>query len=320
MHQSKKIKLAFTYLVKQDTATWEETTISLSLLHANILRRLKVSYSIILFTEGKPPPGIQKNLDSLMAKMTVKPIYKQINLREYVNRTESENNLDFPNPSNCKYFFSAGYRDMCQFFSLDVLDDAIYDDATYFVRVDTDSFFLDVSKKLIRELSSLNCDYAFLKNTVQIEDKAVSVGFGHHLYHYVSTSHSPSLYSNDWESICQQATMAPLMYYTNFEIVRIDWARSSSHRELIQSIKSSEGIYKYRWGDNIIRYYAIHLLSATKKELTGALYKHSGIYDSRKLIRFLLSKLYLALTGKAHFNNFEKDFSILDQLFIGLNK
>ena len=81
---------------------------------------------------------------------------------------------------------------------------------------------------------------------------------------------------------------------------------------------SSKGIYNYRWGDAIIRYYIVNLLGARKKALHGCLYKHSGLYDSRNIIRILLMKCYSKLRNRLYQNNYERKISKLDKLFLGI--
>ena len=77
----------------------------------------------------------------------------------------------------------------------------------------------------------------------------------------------------------------------------------------MQHLISSKGIYNYRWGDAIIRYYIVNLLGAKQKPLTGCLYKHSGLYDSRNIIRILLMKCYSKLRNRLYQNNYERKLS-----------
>ena len=86
----------------------------------------------------------------------------------------------------------------------------------------------------------------------------------------------------------------------------------------MKHIINSKGIYNYRWGDAIIRYYVVYLLNAKTTSLKGCLYKHSGLYDSRNIIRVLFMKIYAKLRGRLHKNNFERKLSRIDRLFLGV--
>tara|TARA_B100000073_G_scaffold347802_1_gene363411 strand:- start:3751 stop:4362 length:612 start_codon:yes stop_codon:yes gene_type:complete len=201
---------------------------------------------------------------------------------------------------------------------MDVFNDENLVNSNYFVRVDTDSFFLDVRDNFIKQLNNLNCDYAYLANTDQIEDKAVTVGFGKCLYNFCKKNSKNKILSKNYFEICTEATLKPRLFYTNFEVVNLDWAKSKNHKNLVQHIFSFEGIYNYRWGDSIIRYYSVKLLKANVKILSGCLYKHSGMYDSRNNLRKFITKMYSKFTQKLHRNNYEETLSVLDNLFLGI--
>ena len=98
----------------------------------------------------------------------------------------------------------------------------------------------------------------------------------------------------------------------------IKWARSINHKKIMKHIINSKGIYNHRWGDAIIRYYVVNLLNAKTISLKGCLYKHSGLYDSRNIIRVFLMKIYAKLRGRLYANNFERKLTKIDRLFLGV--
>ena len=110
----------------------------------------------------------------------------------------------------------------------------------------------------------------------------------------------------------------PKIFYTNFEIVKLSWARSNEHKKFLKYIVNSKGIYNFRWGDALIRYYVVNLLGFSIKELKGCLYKHSGIYDSRNFFQILLTKSYSKIRNRLYKNIYEKRLSKLDKLFLGV--
>ena len=312
-------KFAFTYLVKQDRKNWAELETSLKLLHKNILNKLNCNYKIIIFCEGEAIKEVKDLVDYLTKKEKINIFLKKISLRKYVKRNIKGKYIrEFPHAADCTAITSLGYRDMCKFFAFDVFFDKCLDETEYFVRLDTDSFFIYTNKKFINKLESLKYEYAYIANTIQTEDKAVSLGFGKCLYSFCKNNNNTFFQGRDYLKLCQEATLRPKIFYTNFEIVKINWARSNRHKKMMFHIIRSKGIYNYRWGDALIRYYVVNLLSASKVSLKGCLYKHSGLYDSRNPIRVFLMKAYSKVRGRLHKNNYQNKVSKFDKLFLGI--
>lgn len=56
-------------------------------------------------------------------------------------------------------------------------------------------------------------------------------------------------------------------YYNNFEIMKIEFFHKTHVREWIQMIDATHGIYKYRWGDAILRYLTLALFARSDQIL-----------------------------------------------------
>ena len=312
-------KFAFTYLVKEDPKTWSDFLISLELLYKKILISLGCEYKIIIFCEGEPIKNVKNFITYLSKEKNITVHIKKISLQKYVKRKNSDPFIkNFPSAANCKLSTSLGYRDMCKFFAIDVFFDKELDDVEYFIRLDTDSFFISTTNNFISDLQKIDCDYGYIKNTIQKEDKAVSLGFGKCLYEFCYKNRANFFKYKKFINICQDATLNPKIFYTNFEIVKLSWARSNEHKKFLKYIVNSKGIYNFRWGDALIRYYTVNLLDSTIKELKGCLYKHSGIYDSRNRFQVLLTKSYSKIRNRLYKNIYEKRLSLLDKLFLGV--
>ena len=312
-------KFAFTYLIKQDNKTWHDFEISLQLLFKSILNKLICNYKIIVFCEGEPNKKIKSSINYFLKEKNINIIFQKINLSSYVKRKKNDNYIKaFPHAADCRLATSLGYRDMCKFFAYDVFFDKNLQDAEYFVRLDSDSYFIHTNSSFINNLESFNSDYGYIYKTIQKEDKAVSLGFGKCLYNFFKKSESYSSKRKNYFSFCQDATLNPKIFYTNFEIVKLSWAKSNWHSGIMKHIIRSKGIYNYRWGDALIRYYVINLLGASIKPLKGCLYKHSGIYDSRNIFKRLITKSYSKIRKRLHINKYEKKLSILDKIFLGI--
>ena len=313
-------KFAFTYLVKEDPRTWSDFLISLRLLYKNILNSLTCKYKIIIFCEAEPSKKIKVFLDFLSKEKNISIHIEKISLQKYVKRKNSDPFIkNFPSAANCKLSTSLGYRDMCKFFAIDVFFDKELDDVEYFIRLDTDSFFISTTNKFISDLQKIDSDYGYIKNTIQKEDKAVSLGFGKCLYKFCYKNRTNFFKNKKFINICQDATLKPKIFYTNFEIVKLSWARSNKHKKFLRYIVNSKGIYNFRWGDALIRYYVVNLLGASLLELKGCLYKHSGLYDSRNFLQILLTKSYSKIRNRLYKNIYERHLSKLDKLFLGVS-
>ncbi len=311
-------KFAFTYLVKQDKKTWSDFHYSLILLDNNILSKLKCKYKVLIFSEGEPSKKVKSLIKSLSSKK-YDIFIKKINLKEYVKRDDSYLYPEkLPHVSDCTKTFSLGYRDMCKFFAIDIFKDNLLKDTEYFIRVDTDSFFLDVQRNFITSLEQINSDYGYINGTIQPEDKGVTFGFGNCLYNFCRKQEIMRLISNDYLKICQEATLEPNIFYTNFEIIKLNWIRQDLHTKLLKYIINKKGIYLFRWGDALIRYYSVKILNAKTSKLNGCLYKHSGMYDSRLFFKKIIGKIYSKIKRKSHENDYEFNLSKIDKIFLNI--
>jgi len=52
-----------------------------------------------------------------------------------------------------------------------------------------------------------------------------------------------------------------LMYYNNFEVFKMSFFRQSLVQDWINAVDASHGIYKYRWGDAVLRYLTFALFA-----------------------------------------------------------
>ena len=313
-------KFAFTYLVRQDKKSWNDFSTSLYLLNKNILSKIDCKFKILIFCEGEPSKKAVSLINALLKK-SIKIVLRKISLQNYVKRKSSEKYKKyFPHVSDCTKTFSIGYRDMCKFFAFDIFKDKELKDSEYFIRLDTDSFFLDVRKKFIYNLQNIKADYGYIYTTIQLEDKSVSLGFGNCLYNFCKQKEIKNYLPKDYLHICQEATSNPKLFYTNFEVINLKWIKNNLHTELLKYIIKEKGIYNFRWGDSLIRYYSIKLIGADVLPLRGCLYKHQSIFDSRNFIKRIFSKIYFKINSKLHRDQFEIKTTKLDRFFLDIKK
>ena len=58
---------------------------------------------------------------------------------------------------------------MCKFFAYDVFYDKNLNDTKYFVRMDTDSFFIYTNKNFIKNIENFDSEYGYIANTVKMK-------------------------------------------------------------------------------------------------------------------------------------------------------
>jgi hypothetical protein len=57
------------------------------------------------------------------------------------------------------------------------------------------------------------------------------------------------------------------MYYNNFEVMKTQFFRQNDVREWMEMIDKSHGIYKYRWGDSVLRYLTLAFFAKSEQIL-----------------------------------------------------
>ena len=101
--------------------------------------------------------------------------------------------------------------------------------------------------------------------------------------------------------------------------IKFKWIKSKIHQKLGDHIIDSKGIYNFRWGDALIRYYTIKLIETKILALNGCLYKHSSIYDSRNFLQSIISKIYCKIKFKYDGNKYEIKTSRFEKFFLNMN-
>ena len=143
--------------------------------------------------------------------------------------------------------YGIGYRMMCRFFSgeiFKILKNYNYD---YMMRLDTDSNFYDhVDYNLFDKLKLQNGYYGF----VSIHNDAIQ--FSNELILNIREHIKNKSTNLDFYKVLQNNFN--LVYYNNFEILKISEYTSENYLEFYDYLDSKNGFLKYRWGDHAIRF------------------------------------------------------------------
>lgn len=310
---------AFILLVGNTRRDILDLSYALYLFSKNLQSVLSIDVELFLFVDNQHTKNKVVQVLRTLANFELPPKVNVvlINLPKAAKRPSGKLTEYIPNPSNPKRPFSLGYRDMCSFFHYHAYTHDSLKPYKYVGRIDTDSFFLSKWNGIdLSSLDKINPTYCYLKGTIQPENKSVALGFMDAITAYAKSRKlkvPPSI-------ISQIDNQTPFIYYTNFEILNKEWLLSEEYSDYANYIDESKGIYNHRWGDALTRYYGINLLANQSDiyGLTGVLYKHSGIYDSRSLIRRKLSGYYLALR-KSKLSKIPYDITLSDQLFLTIS-
>ena len=186
----------------------------------------------------------------------------------------------FPHPQDSNHIgFSMGYRHMCRFFTGEIFKQNILKDYKYIWRLDTDSFILDkIKSDVFLDMNKNNSIYGYIN--IQHDHPAVIKDLWEISEKYFKKINKDKIFNNEKEFHYRR------VFYTNFEIFNLEWFNSSEYQLFYKYLDETAGIYKYRWGDHIIRYIALNSLENKDRFLffKDIIYQHGNIYHNTEII------------------------------------
>jgi hypothetical protein len=178
--------------------------------------------------------------------------------------------------------FTLGYRKMCDFWATKIQQVAIKFDLDWYMRLDLDSFLAcevslvpfrgklkllprvaswigTQSDNLFEAMRTGNFTYGYFSH--ERDAASVSKGYNRFVKQYV-LDHGLNLNG----TIAGQLPIAKesdrsgsLSFYNNFEIVKVSHLLRADVLNFTRAVSQSHGIYDWRWGDAIIRFYQVAL-------------------------------------------------------------
>lgn len=269
-------KNAVVYLLNNNEKDKNNFRSSIGLLVKNYLN--KFPCDVICFHEK----DFDKNEIKLIKdNVKINIIFEEIefNLPNYNQEILNQIPEYFPHPDfpECQGF-SLGYRHMCRFFAGEVFKQKVLEKYEYIWRLDTDSFILEeISNSVFIKMKDNDCDYGYIN--IQNDHEGVIKNLWDTCYEYFkSVGDFKHFFETDKDKHFRK------VYYTNFEIFNMSWFKSDEYQSFYKFIDESAGIYKYRWGDHILRYIALNCLSSPNKCLfyNDIKYYHSELYFNRE--------------------------------------
>jgi hypothetical protein len=168
---------------------------------------------------------------------------------------------------------------MCRFFSAEVFLSEIVrlKNYQYLMRLDTDSRFLrGGGTSLFSWAESNQISYSYIKSAVQWDNFKMIRHFKLTALRYFASLGITNFL---------KAVRVPRgkIYYTNFEICKIDYFSSKEWQGYFNKVDATGGFYLRRWGDAIFRYMGVNVLLKKRHRQPipdGFVYQHGGIFRS----------------------------------------
>lgn len=269
-----KSKSAIVYLLNNSEKDKNNFRASIQYLLKNYLTNFPCD--IICFHEKNFDPNeIQIIKEYLKINIYFEEI--EFNLPNYNQEILNQIHEYFPHPDFPSYQgFSLGYRHMCRFFAGEIFKQQILNGYEYIWRLDTDSFILDkINHNVFDKMN--NHIYGYIN--IQNDHEGVIKNLWDTCYEYFKTiGDFKQFFEIDKDKHFRK------VYYTNFEIFDMAWFKGDEYQSFYKFIDESGGIYKYRWGDHVLRYIALNCLSNTNKFtfFNDIKYYHSELYFNKE--------------------------------------
>lgn len=154
--------------------------------------------------------------------------------------------------------FKIGYRSMCQFFSGEIFKNKIFEKYDWIWRLDSDSFILnEINYDPFVYMKENNKVYAYISEYMR-DHPFVVQGLFETTQKFIKenkievNSILQSRLNNGWNYE---------MFYTNFEIINLDFIKKSGYMDYYEYLNSTNNIFYRRWGDAPIRWFGINMFA-----------------------------------------------------------
>ena len=256
------------YLVRSSDQDVEDFNKSLALVEQNLLPYTN-STDVLVFVE----PSFEEYKSKVRTNIELKYETIEFQVPNYPQEILDQIPEFFPHPTHGNGpvewghpGFSMGYRHMCRFFSGELYAYSVLKNYDYYLRLDTDSYIHTPLNYDIFEWAKDNeCYYGYISPAVQKDNLKVIEG----------------LWDKVNEMIPDNFIQEGMMFYTNFELGKIDWFLTSEYMRFYNELDETGGFYTKRWGDAPIKFLGIHLLMEPKHiiPVQGFTYQHGAVYE-----------------------------------------
>jgi hypothetical protein len=185
------------------------------------------------------------------------------------------------------YGFPISYRKMCQFFSgeiFKILKNMNYD---YYIRLDTDSRFLDITYDIFSDFILHDYYYGYISILNEPPELCIQLVNEMSKYIYTNNIHHQNHILSDHKD------QLNFVYYNNFEVVKISEFTCDLHLKMYNHLNTDiNGFLKYRWGDALFRFIYVSLFfqQSKIKYYANLDYWHNGSF---KNVPFMFNNYHL---------------------------
>jgi len=220
-------------------------------------------YPIIAYHEAGLPKSV---MDELSAVYSVRFIEMAFKRPLYAPEVEASIPEVFSMSTSS---FTMGYRHMCRFFSGELFKRPELLGYRHALRLDSDSFLLEPVADFFRQLEAAGSVYGY--RLISVDHPDCFVDFYRTFRQAV-------------ESMGRQYILDPeverrgFVYYSNFEVLDLDYFRSKLYLGVYDHLDQSGGFYVHRWGDHILRFAFLTQFRAPVKQFLFNYGHADGIY------------------------------------------
>ena len=225
------------------------------------------NYPVVVFYDDLTPMAISSLLGELNADLGYFPDIKfeklSFALPEDVSTEESSYTLPLTQ-------FRMGYRHMCRFFGGQIFHHPALANYKFYMRLDSDSFILSkITRDPFQHMKDQGYEYAFMEREEKDAPWACE-GLWDSTKQFIDSNRTRM------ENPPTEWNLE--VYNTNFEIVDMDFFRSSNYQDYFNHIDSTRNIFYKRWGDHCIRWLGIRMFMKPSKIwcVTDFCYQHGG--------------------------------------------
>ena len=267
------------YLLISNRESVEEFKESLALLRMNFLD--DYPYPVTAFIENNFDDswrseilGIYENVNFSKIELSIPEFNSHLDITEFFpHPTHGNGPVAWGHPG-----FSLGYRHMCRFMSGDIYRNQELLKYDFYMRLDTDSYILS---KLTIDPFQIMADgnYNYGYNNTQKDNPKVVVNLFEISEKYIAMHEINRKCSIEY----------PMIYYTNFEIGRVQWFIKSGYMDFFDHLDLIGGIYTERWGDAPIRYIGVQMLMSDSEKINFESiidYKHGKVREIEKKLNY----------------------------------
>lgn len=155
------------------------------------------------------------------------------------------------------------YMHMCRFFSGEIYKHDVIKKYDWYMRLDSDSYVhFPIKYDLFNFMERQGFIYGYLETTIKDLPEFV-IGLWELTKEYIQKNNIQPTFLNKY--LDKDGEWDRSLFYTNFEISKLDFWRSEGYMEYYKMIDQNGGIYYSRWGDHTIHLLALSMLADENK-------------------------------------------------------